>query len=159
MVSKVIEKAAAGQLTKHTVTHHWDESFLFAYKMYHSRETTLIKVENDVLCAIDNGQSVFLLVDLSAAFNTVVTTQLCCLDFESAMALEVTFSLGSDLTSCRASSMFNLKAANPLPSLWSLDRGVPQGSALGIFTLSGVHIAHCEDYQAPWSLVPPVCYV
>ena len=136
-----------------------DESFQSAYKMYHSTETTLIKVQNDVLCAIDNGQSVILLVDLLAAFNTVVTTQLCCLDFEPAMALDVMFSLGSSLTSCRASSMFKLKDANPLPSLWSLDHGVPQGSTWGVFTLSGVHIAHCEDYQAPWSLVPPVCYV
>ena len=72
MVSKVVEKAVAVQLTNYVMTQHLDVMFQSAYKTYHSTETALIKVQNDILCAIDNNKSVLLLLlDLSAAFDTV----------------------------------------------------------------------------------------
>ena len=50
-------------------------SFTFVksgYKKFHSTETALIKVHSDIVTAIDDGQSVILvLLDLSAAFDTV----------------------------------------------------------------------------------------
>lgn len=43
-----------------------------AYKQYHSTETALVKVQDDILRALDNNCSVILLLlDLSAAFDTV----------------------------------------------------------------------------------------
>ena len=43
-----------------------------AYRKYHSTETALVKVNNDIPTAIDNLQSVILvLLDLSAAFDTI----------------------------------------------------------------------------------------
>ena len=49
-----------------------DEKFQSAYKKHHSVETALIRVQNDILCAIDSHCSVILvLLDLSAAFDTV----------------------------------------------------------------------------------------
>ena len=43
-----------------------------AYKQYHSTETALIRVHNDILTALDNRRTVILLLlDLSAAFGTV----------------------------------------------------------------------------------------
>ena len=43
-----------------------------AYRDKHSTETALIKVQNDILSAIDAGSSVILLMlDLSAAFDTI----------------------------------------------------------------------------------------
>ena len=72
MLSKVIKKAAADQLIQHMFNHNLDETFKSAYKTYHSTETVLIKVQNDILCAIDNKKSVILLsLDLSATFDTV----------------------------------------------------------------------------------------
>ena len=72
MVSKVVEKAVADQFTRHILTNHLDKPFQSAYKAFHSTETALVKVQNDILQAIDQRQSVILLLlDLSAAFDTV----------------------------------------------------------------------------------------
>ena len=43
-----------------------------AYRCYHSTETALLKVQNDLLVAMDKSCGVFLsLLDLSAAFDTI----------------------------------------------------------------------------------------
>ena len=72
LVSKLIEKAAVVQLTDHVKIHRLDEMFQLAYKVSHSTETALLKVQNDILRAVDDNKSVILLLlDLSAAFDTV----------------------------------------------------------------------------------------
>ncbi len=71
-LSKVIEKIAAGQLLEHLTNNNLGEPFQSAYKRYHSAETALFKVQNDILLAIDNRKCiVLLLLDMSAAFDTV----------------------------------------------------------------------------------------
>ena len=48
------------------------EKFQLAYRASHSTETTLIKVKDDILRAIDNQRvTCLILLDLSAAFNAV----------------------------------------------------------------------------------------
>ena len=48
------------------------ESFQSAYKAHHSTETALLTITDDILLSLDKGNNVFLLLlDLSAAFNTV----------------------------------------------------------------------------------------
>ena len=72
VVSTLVEKAVAIQLTHHVMAHHLDETFQSAYKNFHSTETALVRVQSDILCAIDNNESVILiLLDLSATFDTV----------------------------------------------------------------------------------------
>ena len=72
IVSKLVEKAVDIQLTDHVMAHHLDETFQSAYKNFHSTETALVRVQNDILCAIDKNESVILLLlDLSAAFDKV----------------------------------------------------------------------------------------
>ena len=52
--------------------HNLSEVFQSAYKKGHSTESALVRVHNDILRAIDNGGCVILLLlDLSAAFDTV----------------------------------------------------------------------------------------
>ncbi|CAB4037146.1 Hypothetical predicted protein, partial [Paramuricea clavata] len=71
-LSKVIEKVAAGQLLEHLANNKLEEPFQSAYKRFHSAETTLLKVQNDILVAIDNRKCVvLLLLDMSTAFDTV----------------------------------------------------------------------------------------
>lgn len=72
LISKAIEKVVAVQLCQHIEDNNMDELYQSAYKKYHSTETALIKVQNDILRAIDNQHSVILLLlDLSAAFDSV----------------------------------------------------------------------------------------
>ena len=71
-LSKAIEKLVANQLISYINKNNLNESFQSAYKQYHSTETALIRVHNDILTAIDNRRTVILLLlDLSAAFDTV----------------------------------------------------------------------------------------
>ena len=71
-LSKIIEKAVAAQLMEHLVNNNLEEPLQSAYKRFHSSETALLKVQNDILIAIDNQKCVvLLLLDMSAAFDTV----------------------------------------------------------------------------------------
>ncbi len=71
-VSKLIERAVVKQLVNHQETNNLSEKFQSAYRKFHSTETALTCVLNDLLMALDQKQSAFLvLLDLSAAFDTV----------------------------------------------------------------------------------------
>lgn len=71
-ISKAIEKSVANQLISYINNNNLYDAFQSAYKQYHSTETVLIRVHNDILTAIDNRTTVILLLlDLSAAFDTV----------------------------------------------------------------------------------------
>ena len=71
-LSKVIEKVAAMRLTNYLCDNDLNESLQCGYKKHHSCETALLRVQNDILKSIDDKQCVvLLLLDLSAAFDTV----------------------------------------------------------------------------------------
>ena len=71
-LSKVIEKVAALRLSNYLYDNDLNESLQSAYKEQHSCETAVLRVQNDILKSVDNKQCVvLLLLDLSAAFDTV----------------------------------------------------------------------------------------
>ena len=62
----------ASRLNEHVNEHNLIEVFQSAYKKGHDTESALVRVHNDILRAIDNdGCVILLLIDLSAAFDTV----------------------------------------------------------------------------------------
>ncbi|XP_030834100.1 uncharacterized protein LOC115921128 [Strongylocentrotus purpuratus] len=78
-LEKLIEKVACRRLTDHMNENRlWDPN-QSAYRPYHSTESALIKVKNDILSAMDKGRVVLLLsLDLSAAFDTIDRHILIC---------------------------------------------------------------------------------
>jgi exonuclease III len=128
-LSKVIERVVAKRLLDHMENHSLHEPLQSAYKKYNSTETALLKVQNDILCAIDGKKVVLLvLLDLSAAFDTVdhdiLLTRLAERIGLQGSALKwfksyVTGRLQSVYIDCTASR------------IWEILFGVPQGSVLG----------------------------
>ena len=71
-LAKVLEKVVSSCLVSHMRSNGLYETYQSAYRAYHSTETCLVKVQNDILCAMDRHElTVLLLLDLSAAFSTV----------------------------------------------------------------------------------------
>ena len=110
-------------------------SFQSAYRIFHSTETTLLKIHNDLILAIDCGKvTSLILLDLSAAFDTVdhsiLLTRLqnwCGLD---GLSLDW---FSSYLSLCSQAVSIN----DSISAFSTLSCGVPQGSVLGplLFTL------------------------
>ena len=62
----------AAQLVEHLVKYNLFDRFQSACRPEHSTETAALRILNDVLCNVDDGDFVLLaLNDLSAAFDTI----------------------------------------------------------------------------------------
>ena len=62
----------SGRLNEHLINNSLFDPLQSAYRDKHSTETALIKVQNDILSALDAGSSAILLIlDLSSAFDTI----------------------------------------------------------------------------------------
>ena len=71
-ISKLIEKVIASRLHSHMTNNNLYEELQSSYRKFHSTETALTCVHDDILRAIDDNKSVLLItLDLSAAFDTV----------------------------------------------------------------------------------------
>ena len=71
-MSKLFEKAVAVQLNDHLARNDLHVPFQSAYRSCHSTESALMRVHNDIMISLDNGNIVILvLLDQSAAFDTV----------------------------------------------------------------------------------------
>ena len=129
VISKIIEKVVAVRLQKYLEANQLNEPLQSAYNAFHSCETALVRVHNDILVAIDKRHCVMLLLlDLSVAFDTVdhniLLTRLHSKYSTSGTALEW---FRSYLTN---RSQFALIEGST-PQSRELKCGVPQGSVLG----------------------------
>ena len=148
-VSKVLEKIIAAQLSSYMRENGLYEMHQSAYRCYHSTETALVKVQNDMLRAVDDGCGVFLvLLDLSAAFDTwehkVILSRLQDLGLSGdALRWMASYLQG------RSQSVVIDGVTSDAPSL---QYGVPQGSVLGpilftIYTSPIGMIARCHNVK------------
>ena len=71
-LSKLIEKHVFICTNEHRTNHNLGEDLQSTYRTAHSTESALLIVKDDIMKCLHNQQAVFLvLLDLSAAFNTV----------------------------------------------------------------------------------------
>ena len=146
-LSKVIEKAILMLLMEHLTRFNLLPDHQSAYRANHSTETTLLSLFDDLLTAADAGDaSALLLLDLSAAFDTVdhdiLLRRLSNYFGISDSALDWFRSYLSGRTQSIQIENFTSSAV-PLPC------GVPQGSVLGgplfimcVAPLAGVTATH-----------------
>ena len=134
-LSKILEKVVASRLNSHINSSHTSNDYQSAYRKFHSTETALLKIHNDILSSMDDGRVTALtMLDLSAAFDTIDHTILLSRLGNwfgvSEKALDWFKSYLTDRSQ-------RIKLGNCLSSRSDLSFGVPQGSVLGplIFTL------------------------
>ena len=128
-IGKLIERVVQSRLQDHMDKIGYSNSTQFGYKKRHSCEMLLLKFLNDVLVGIDSRNGVIvLLIDLSAAFDTVDHAKLLNI---LASELHITGNalkwFRSFLTGRTQSVYIDSYMSEPL----ELSFGVPQGSILG----------------------------
>jgi hypothetical protein len=133
--SRLIEKVVANQVKQHLTAASMENPHQSAYKRGHSTETTLLRVQNDVLQAMDKGcVTALTLLDMSAAFDTIdhklILDRLSTKYGFSGVALNW-------FSSYLKNRVQMVKVQNVLSDPTSLNVGVPQGSVLGplLFTM------------------------
>ena len=143
--SKLIERVVSLQLQKHCQFNNLNLHFQSAYKSAHSTETALIRVQNDLLKAVDSlGGAILVLLDLSAAFDTIDHAVLFKI-------LETNIGISGSALAWFVSYLNNrnqsVRIGHAVSSPRLLPFGVPQGSVLGpqLFSLYTQPLHHILD--------------
>jgi hypothetical protein len=67
-----LEKVVDVRIERHLKTNNLHEVNQSAYRTFHSPETALLKVQNDIIQSFDNiNVTILVMLDLSAAFDTI----------------------------------------------------------------------------------------
>ena len=134
-LSKLVERVVATQLDAYMAKHNLLEPFQSAYRKHHSTETAIVCVLNDLLCAIDDNNMVFVcLLDCSAAFDLVDHSILL---HRLEHRLGITGLALDWFRSYLSGRTQNVTISNSQSTAHKLACGVPQGSVLGpkLFTV------------------------
>ena len=128
-ISKVLEKVVAKRLDDHMLDNNLYSSVQSAYRERHSTETALLKVQSDILTALDSGSgAVLLMLDLSAAFDTIDHGILLS-------RLNSLYGISGDALDWFKSYLSNrvqrVIIGDTVSECKNLNFGVPQGSVLG----------------------------
>ena len=128
-LGKVIERIAVQQLQKYLTDNHLHAPMQSAYRPFHSVETALLKVNNDILTSLDKRKEVLLvLLDFSAAFDLIDHEQL--LDRLTAR-YGVKGNVWRWFSSYLSNRTQSVAVGDVLSDPVDLKCGVPQGSVAG----------------------------
>ena len=138
-ISKLIEKMAVEQLREHMDTNLMHEPCQSAYRKGHGTETALLKITNDILCAMDDDKcTLVVMLDLSAAFDTVSHAVLL-------KRMKDMYGVKSNALQWLQSYFSGRSQAVKIEDATSVEKplhtGLPQGSLLGPFAF--------PSYSAP----------
>ena len=140
-LSKLIETIISEQLWSHVKEIKVIPENQSAYRVNHSTETTLCSIVNDMINMADEGKcGVLIMLDLSAAFDTVVHEYLLR-DLES---IGVTDEALVFLQSYLSNRKTIVELSGHQSNEWPLTKGVPQGSVLGpmLFNIYTVELSN-----------------
>ena len=151
-LSKILEKVVLHKLLSHLQENNLSNPFQSAYRAGCSTETVSLRIVNDILSALDNDNiSVLLLLDLSAAFDTL-DHQILLSRLNSVFGIQSTALqwFHSYLSDRYQSTSVNNSSSSPSQLMY----GVPQGSVLGpilfvLYTtpLSDIIANHSVNHQ------------
>ena len=125
-----------------------------SYRKYHSTETALVKVHNDILTSMDREEITFIiLIDLSAALDTINHSLMIDIlknDFGIAGVVKKWFQ------SYLVSRQQRIMVKQHLSDYFQLESGLPQGSCLGpvlfliyasgLFKVAAKHLTNIHTY-------------
>ena len=134
-ISKVVEKAALQQLLVHRKKNAPLPKFQCCFRKYHSTETALLKVQNDILMSMDNkAVTLLVLLDLSAAFDTTEHSILLNILQQDVGVVGTALNWFDSFLSGRKKRIL---VGDKTSDDFNLNCGVPQGSCMGpiLFTL------------------------
>ena len=128
-IGKILERLALARLLPHLSISPSFSPLQSAYRKFHSTETALLKLTNDIMDAIDSGKvTILAALDMSAAFDTLDHTTLL-------HRLEHTFGLSGTVHTWIHSYLTNRSSFVRIDSSSSSCdtslTGVPHGSVLG----------------------------
>ena len=127
-LSKIMENVILEQLSEHVRLVEALPDNQSAYRRLYSTETTLCSVVNDMQMLMDEGKcGILILLDLSAAFDTVVH-DILLRDCES---IGIEGAALAYLKSYLENRSYCVQIGETLSEVKTLEPGVPQGSVLG----------------------------
>ena len=153
-VSKVVEKCASLQLIEYLEANKLLPTKQSAYRKNHSCETATLKIFNDILLLMDSkSKVVLLLLDLSAAFDTVKHATLLDKLYSHYGIKNTALAWFESYLNGRTSSVC---IGDEISPSIEIDIGVPQGSILGpilfimytreIQDIAGIYGLHVHMY-------------
>ena len=128
-LGKLIERVVLKRLNNHMDQNNLHKSAQSGYKKHHSTETILLKITNDVLIAADDkSATVLMLLDLSAAFDTVDHNKLLSILKHEIGLRSTVLKWFSSFLQGRSQ---RIRLGHVLSEDIVIKFGVPQGSVLG----------------------------
>ncbi len=146
-LSKIIEKVILEQLMEHLTFVNIFPDNQSAHRRLYSTEMTLCAITNNILVNMDEGRCcVLILLDLSAAFDTVDYSLL----LDDCYDIGIVGQAHNYLKSYLTNRTYHVQIGNTFSEAKTLHRGVPQGSVLGpilfcIYTIGLTHVLRNKE--------------